>query len=133
MTRLLAVKYHRHVCIQAHETLFWRYQNYDKFHLATIEAIYWFYRELHGTLTRDGESVKYEGEYDDMLWYFYRQYALIQGVYKENRNLSFCKRKLDAPTYIKYGPSVTPIKDANQDVEKTKPVPEKTIKQITEA
>jgi hypothetical protein len=120
MTRLLSQKYHRHVCIQAHETLFWRYQNYDKFHLATIEAIYWFYREFHAVAIKseDGAMALYKGEYDDLLWYFYRNYSLIQGVYKENPDRSFCKRKLDAQTYIRYGDAEEPSvvkKDAEQE------------------
>ncbi|RUS12651.1 DTW domain-containing protein, partial [Endogone sp. FLAS-F59071] len=37
----------RHVTIAPRKTLFWRFQNKDEHHLATIEAIYYFFREYY--------------------------------------------------------------------------------------
>lgn len=37
----------RHVTIAPRKTFFWRFQNKDEHHLATIEAIYYFFREYY--------------------------------------------------------------------------------------
>jgi DTW domain-containing protein YfiP len=47
------------VKIRNYSTTFWRYQKKGPDHLATIEAIYYFYREYH--LSQHGT---YNGEYD---------------------------------------------------------------------
>ena len=86
----------------------------DMFHLATIEAIYWFYRELAESQIKRSASVdslesessiiptSYTGEYDNLLFYFKAQWEFIQRYYKDRPDLSFCPRKLDADTYIQY-------------------------------
>jgi hypothetical protein len=47
--------------------------------LATIEAIYYFFNEF--ILAREG---KYDGECDNLLYFFVQQYQLIQAHYKQN-------------------------------------------------
>ena len=112
MSKRLAQVYPRHVKIQNHRTLFWRFQNMDMFHLATIEAIYWFYRELAESQIKRNKSTDsldslvvapaYQGEYDNILFYFKAQWQFIQKFYKNRPELQFCQRKLDADTYIQY-------------------------------
>lgn len=48
--------------------------------LATIEAIYYMYRDLF-TATHPGEA--YDGRFDNLLYFFAHQYKLIQDVYKQ--------------------------------------------------
>jgi hypothetical protein len=47
MARKFGTMGFRHVKIASRETLFWRYQNLDRTYLATIEAIYFFFREYY--------------------------------------------------------------------------------------
>lgn len=78
------------VKIKSYKTLFWRYQYEDEHFLATIEAIYYFYKEYAGKT--------YQGEYDNLLYYYVLMYELIQKKYRENRDITF-RRKRD---YIQY-------------------------------
>ena len=99
MCKRIQHAYPRHVRIQNQTTLFWRYQNFDAGFLSTIEAIYWFYRELEQALYPDQA---YGGQVDDLLFYFKMQWELIQEFYKARPEITFCRRKMDASTYIKY-------------------------------
>lgn len=56
-------------------TSFWRYQDKGEDHLATIEAIYYFYRERFERLN---PGTKYDGRYDDLLYIFAGHIALIE-------------------------------------------------------
>jgi len=67
----------RCVKIESHNTLFWRYQTVGKDCLATIEAIYYFYREYH-----EKQIGLYNGQYDDLLFFYVYMYNLIQNTYK---------------------------------------------------
>ncbi|EFA83928.1 hypothetical protein PPL_02998 [Heterostelium album PN500] len=73
------VKKLRCIKIDQHKTLFWRYQKHGDSFLATIEAIYYFYKEFHQRLHNN----TYEGQYDDLLYYYTFFYRLIQNTYKE--------------------------------------------------
>eukprot|EP00033_Pygsuia_biforma_P004892 GCRY01005364.1.p1 GENE.GCRY01005364.1~~GCRY01005364.1.p1 ORF type:complete len:262 (+),score=23.22 GCRY01005364.1:66-851(+) len=68
----------KRVKIHSYETLFWRYQSYGREYLATIEAIYYFVREWQTRLTDE-----YNGEYDDLLFFFCYLYRLIQHRYSK--------------------------------------------------
>ncbi|PRP76847.1 hypothetical protein PROFUN_14806 [Planoprotostelium fungivorum] len=85
------------VRIQTYETKFWRYQDHGREFLATIEAIYYFYREYQQRIN----GGVYRGEMDNLLYYFSFFYNLIQGVYKKN-NKEFNRIegyvKLEPPT-----------------------------------
>jgi hypothetical protein len=90
-----------------YRTLFWRFQQYGDFCLATIEAIYYFYKEYdqvyhHGGLDAAAIQGDLEGRYDNLLYYFKLQYDFIQKFYKSHPDLKFTDRKLDGKTYIKY-------------------------------
>ncbi|KAL6050615.1 DTW domain-containing protein 1 [Balamuthia mandrillaris] len=73
--------------IESHKTLFWRFQQVGDTCLATIEAIYYFYREWH-----EKQRGEYNGEYDDLLFYYTYMYKMIQQSYKEE-NKSFKRIK----------------------------------------
>ncbi|KAJ3282459.1 DTW domain-containing protein 1 [Borealophlyctis nickersoniae] len=97
MTKALGGHRFKHVKIQSQKTLFWRYQPFDEYHLSTIEAFYWFFRDFHAAYE---PSVPYDGRYDNLLFYFKQQYELIQSVY-QNSGRSFTGKKLDADVYIR--------------------------------
>ncbi|KAJ2388117.1 hypothetical protein GGI23_006126 [Coemansia sp. RSA 2559] len=61
------------VTIFPRKTRFWRYQNFDDSYLATIEAIYFLYR--------DSMSGEYDGEYDALMFFYKYFYDLIQSEY----------------------------------------------------
>ncbi|KAF7731427.1 DTW domain-containing protein 1 [Apophysomyces ossiformis] len=67
----------RKVTIAPRRTHFWRYQQMSEQHLATIEAIYYFYREY-------GEAYMetYDGRYDNLLFYYRFFYKMIQDHYQ---------------------------------------------------
>ncbi|KAL2918021.1 hypothetical protein HK105_202435 [Polyrhizophydium stewartii] len=112
----------RHVRIESHETLFWRYQQFDRTFLATIEAIYWFYREYFDEYlaagraavqpgTQDGSQeqlaseaapAQYDGRFDNLLFYFKFNWQVIQQYYRDNPGKSFTSRHADGAAYIKY-------------------------------
>lgn len=86
------------VTIAPRKTHFWRYQNVDDFHLATIEAIYYLYREF-------GEAYQapYDGSYDNLLFYYKFFYNMIQDNYSM-KSASFSRRH-QQKDYIKYDKS----------------------------
>lgn len=68
----------KHVRIRNYETRFWRWQNVGNEGLATIEAIYYFYREYLSAKT------DYEGQVDNLLYFFAFYYTLVQDYYKSS-------------------------------------------------
>ncbi|ELR13901.1 DTW domain containing 1, putative [Acanthamoeba castellanii str. Neff] len=66
------------VKINSQKTLFWRYQTVGENCLATIEAIYYFYREYY-----QKQLGTYNGQYDDLLFFYTYMYNLIQNTYKQ--------------------------------------------------
>ncbi|KAJ1981368.1 hypothetical protein H4R35_000759 [Dimargaris xerosporica] len=98
----------RKVTIQPRQTRFWRYQQCDESYLATIEAIYFFYREYSETYAgrRPNDSPKcslasvYDGRYDDLLFYYKYFYDHIQRLYRANPNRRFTRRQKEG--YIDY-------------------------------
>lgn len=71
------------VKIQTEKTVFWRYQRVSDKNLATIEAMYFFFRDYDVTLQCGGDYNKYDGKYDNILYYYAFNYKLIQVVYTE--------------------------------------------------
>ncbi|CAG8468650.1 6198_t:CDS:2 [Paraglomus occultum] len=67
----------RKVTLHPRKTMFWRYQNRSENYLATIEAIYYFLVEY-----REKDKGEYNGEFDNLLWWYKYFYELIQGVYR---------------------------------------------------
>jgi hypothetical protein len=47
-------------------------------------------------------SLDYDGEYDGLLFFFHKQYELIQNYYKDHPQKKFISKKLDSDTYIRY-------------------------------
>ena len=81
------------VVIQSHETVFWRYQHLGKSNLATIEAIYYFYREWY-----DAFKLPYLGQVDDLLYFYCYQYKKIQKYYNDRPEIRF----VHIDNYIQY-------------------------------
>ena len=73
----------RRIKITSQKTHFWRYQNCGETYLATIEAIYYFFKELHTAMTHN-----YSGEFDNLLYYYAFFYSMIQNKYLDE-GLSF--------------------------------------------
>ena len=51
--------------------------------LATVEALYFFFRDFEVSLNCGGDYKKYDGKYDNLLYYYVFMYRLIQHVYTE--------------------------------------------------
>eukprot|EP01101_Sappina_pedata_P001647 TRINITY_DN11727_c0_g1_i1.p1 TRINITY_DN11727_c0_g1~~TRINITY_DN11727_c0_g1_i1.p1 ORF type:complete len:293 (+),score=98.37 TRINITY_DN11727_c0_g1_i1:38-880(+) len=68
------------VAIQQYETAFWRYQKVGPHCLATIEAIYYFYREYEEAVSKAPST-----KYDDMLFFFCLIYGRIQEQYNTTK------------------------------------------------
>jgi hypothetical protein len=107
MCSLLASGAATSVHIAKYHTLFWRYQPLGPQCVSTIEAIYYFYRELFietkrlqssftsaSTITVADNNLDdndiYDGRFDDLLLFFLGQYHRVQSEYtqgdKANRN-----------------------------------------------
>jgi hypothetical protein len=71
------------VVISKRSTYFWRYQPKDMGDdfLATIEAIYYCYRDLICTLN---PGKPYDGSVDNLLFFYSHMYKTIQSNYKES-------------------------------------------------
>ena len=90
--------------IQSEKTLFWRYQtDLPDESLATVEALYFFFRDYETTLNHGGdyeEYIKAGGKWDNLLYYFVFNYQLVQSTYKtgDKKDKDFWRN----PGYIKY-------------------------------
>lgn len=89
----------KHVRIPSQTSLFWRFQNNDPSHLATVEAIYYFLRTFIAQKNRrqsvsttsenkmDEQSLikeYYKGEVDDLLLYYIHQFISVQRRYGDD-------------------------------------------------
>lgn len=54
--------------------------------LATIEALYFFFRDYDVNLNGNGDYNNYDGKYDNLLYYYAFTYKLIQYEYQEGDN-----------------------------------------------
>eukprot|EP01095_Lingulamoeba_sp_RSL-Kostka_P016327 TRINITY_DN7952_c2_g1_i1.p1 TRINITY_DN7952_c2_g1~~TRINITY_DN7952_c2_g1_i1.p1 ORF type:complete len:298 (+),score=54.48 TRINITY_DN7952_c2_g1_i1:49-894(+) len=79
------------VKIENYNTVFWRYQNKGDEYLATIEAIYFFYKEFAEKLNNG----IYNGQVDNLL-YFYNYYynKIVQNYRSKNLSLESRKKEL---------------------------------------
>ncbi|RHZ90038.1 hypothetical protein Glove_9g68 [Diversispora epigaea] len=110
----------RRVVIKSQKTLFWRYQNRDENHLATIEALYYFLKEYYETyeitpeiknntnnINNNANNIEenkdyfYDGRYDNILWYFKYFYEFIQETYRKQKGKKHFTSRQRAG-YIKY-------------------------------
>lgn len=91
-----ALKSVRKVTIAPRKTHFWRYQNLSEHHLATIEAIYYLYREYDEAYEGGYE----DGRYDNLLFYYRFFYNLIQDTYRRSEGKRFTHRHRQ--DYIQY-------------------------------
>ena len=66
------------VIVKDRESKFWRHQKeYPASFLATIEAIYYLVLDYHDLFI----STNYNGEYDNLLFFFVYMYNKIHGLY----------------------------------------------------
>ena len=65
------------VKIQTEKTVFWRHQKIADTNLATIEALYFFFRDYDVNLSFGGDYSLYDGKYDTLLYYYAFNYHLI--------------------------------------------------------
>ncbi|KAL9643968.1 hypothetical protein ABK040_005436 [Willaertia magna] len=107
------------------DTLFWRFQNEGQKFLATIEAIFYFYREYASQVLNEDWNEKLK----NLLYYYIHQYCLIQEQYiVKHPNWKFTHRKLDNDAYIKYDL----IKGSNSTTDNNKSEEEPPLKKIKE-
>ena len=102
------------VKIQTEKTVFWRYQTGElDTSLATIEALYFFFRDYDVALNcKDRLYSDYKGTFDNLLWFYAYNFKLIQNEYsKANKNF------LRIPGYIQNNPdSIFNNKDGEEKV-----------------
>ena len=80
------------VRITAENTLFWRPQKKKPpTHLATIEAIYYFFKQYATAF----ECQPYDGRYDNLLFWFVFYYKMIQS--KKNEGAALENAPVNAP------------------------------------
>eukprot|EP00826_Nyctotherus_ovalis_P036244 TRINITY_DN319_c0_g1_i11.p1 TRINITY_DN319_c0_g1~~TRINITY_DN319_c0_g1_i11.p1 ORF type:complete len:256 (-),score=86.80 TRINITY_DN319_c0_g1_i11:186-953(-) len=96
--KLTAVK------ISAAETTFWRYQQVDSTNLATVEALYFFFKEYDEAMN----GSEYDGKYDNLLYFYTYNYNIIQERYINEK-----KEFTRIPNYIK-GEIVKPKEDQHK-------------------
>ncbi|OMJ68668.1 hypothetical protein SteCoe_33826 [Stentor coeruleus] len=86
--------------LENHKTAFWRYQHESEYSLATIEAVYYAYVDMYNEkYSRGLEAEAYNGQYDNVLWYFVYTYKRIQSEYIEKKHKGKTFRHI--PGYIK--------------------------------
>lgn len=97
----------QHVKIMTEKTLFWRYQKGEAdTSLATVEALYFFFRDFETTLYHKGDYEQYVrsgGIWDNLLYYFVFNYKLIQHNYKQGNLKDQAFRRI--PGFIRYDES----------------------------
>ncbi|KAI8337859.1 DTW domain-containing protein [Blakeslea trispora] len=97
------------VTIEPRSTFFWRYQDISVNYLSTIEAIYYLYVEY----TQAYSKVEYDGQFDNLLFYYKYMYDLIQYTYLkgEKRGKEYCWRHKS--NYIKDRDQIPVKRDAS--------------------
>ncbi|KAJ1648666.1 hypothetical protein J3B02_004906 [Coemansia erecta] len=89
------------VTVKPRKTRFWRYQNLDESFMATIEAIYFLYRDSVGD--------SYNGEYDALMFFYKYFYDFIQSEYAANPEKPYhSKHQQGYIAYDKAVPSKNP-------------------------
>ncbi|KAF6206991.1 hypothetical protein GE061_018228, partial [Apolygus lucorum] len=84
------------VVLKKRITQFWRHQNGSpRWHLSTIEAVHQFFVEFHEALALQncGSFTNYEGQYDNLLFFFRFMYDKIHTLYDHDALKSY-KRPL---------------------------------------
>ncbi|KAG0169825.1 DTW domain-containing protein 1 [Apophysomyces sp. BC1034] len=86
----------RKVTMEPRQTNFWRFQQLSENYLATIEAIYYLYREYATSY----ETKEYDHRYDDLMYFYCFFYKLIQDNYRQHKEKKFTSRH--KANYIQY-------------------------------
>jgi hypothetical protein len=80
-------------CIQleSRETKFWRHQKDNPAtYLSTIEAVYYLVRDYHDLFV----DSSYDGEYDNLLFFFTFMYQKIRNMYDGGKELKAYKQRM---------------------------------------
>ncbi|CAO3594926.1 unnamed protein product [Absidia cylindrospora] len=101
------------ITIAPRKTNFWRFQQKSENYLATIEAIYYTYREYAEAYESEDGTGVYRGQYDNLLFYYRFFYNLIQSRYKNNHTRTFNPRH--QKNYIQYDDESGKPGDKNGD------------------
>lgn len=92
----IIIEFHFHLdmtCIQlkSRETKFWRHQKDNPAtYLSTIEAVYYLVRDYHELFLED---TSYNGEYDNLLFFFSFMYQKIRTFYDGGKDLKAYKQR----------------------------------------
>ncbi|KAG8179889.1 hypothetical protein JTE90_017421 [Oedothorax gibbosus] len=66
--------------LSSHKSVFWRPQRgKPETHLATVEALYYFVRDVFALST----SLAYDGRYDNLLFFFRHTHRQLRQVYRD--------------------------------------------------
>ena len=92
------------VKIQTEKTVFWRYQTGElDTSLATIEALYFFFRDYEVALNCPNRSYdEYKGTFDNILWFYAFNFKLIQDEYTKGSKQDKTFRRI--PGFIQENP-----------------------------
>ena len=97
------IKNIKHVKIKTEKTAFWRYQKAVADEgLATIEALYFFFRDYETNLRHAGSYQEYAkiGKWDNLLYYYAWNIKVIMDCYREGKQKDQPFRRI--PGYVKY-------------------------------
>jgi len=79
----------KYIMLNNYKTTFWRYQDEDNTYLATVESIYYFYKEYISEMKRRGlKSTKVENleesKMDDLLFFYAMSFEMIKDSLSNN-------------------------------------------------
>ena len=89
--------------IKTEKTAFWRFQKgVTDEGLATIEALYFFFRDYETNLNHNGSYEEYckIGKWDNILYYYAFNFQIIQSCYRDGKLKDQPFRRI--PGYVKY-------------------------------
>eukprot|EP01017_Pseudomicrothorax_dubius_P032621 TRINITY_DN4288_c0_g1_i1.p1 TRINITY_DN4288_c0_g1~~TRINITY_DN4288_c0_g1_i1.p1 ORF type:complete len:284 (-),score=50.75 TRINITY_DN4288_c0_g1_i1:116-967(-) len=83
LTEVTTLKKLKFIKLEDYKTVFWRHQHHSETCLATAEAIYYFFREFDEALGKfNEEGYKYDGKYDNLLFFYLLTASLIKAKKK---------------------------------------------------
>lgn len=87
------------VVIKSYNTTFWRYQSEDRSFLATVESIYYFYKEVVEEYKKRGlcDSEEYSN-LDDLLIFYSMSFEMIKRSFNNNKNRTVVSTNFTANT-----------------------------------
>lgn len=74
----------KHIKLRRYESSYWRYQELGSTYLSTLEAIYYCCVELYNI--QYNHQISYNGQYDDLLYFYVYQHSMIRQRYEADAN-----------------------------------------------